>query len=1060
MNETRASLIDYFDLDRHGVVEASAGTGKTYTIERLVLRLLIEEDVTLDQILVVTFTEKATGELKTRLRFMLEDAVRRDDQYSPILKSALDQFDQAPVFTIHGFCQRLLQEFALEHGQDFSVALVDDFELYRTALREIQRKQWRSFFGASLKTVLENAGYNRQTAASWDEKVLEIARRFKPRSGHRLRPDFVPDWWQRIDEIDASWAGQLEIHTIHELHTVVREHKSQRGLQSFDDMIASVEENLDPKNRDAEDLLNSLRTRYRYGIVDEFQDTDPLQWRIFHRIFLDGGRSRLFVVGDPKQAIFGFRGADLPTYLDAAAQMKACHGAAEYPLQVNWRSDPDLLEGLNCIFGEGEWFPRSEGFPYRDVHAPDDDARRTRVENDRTGRPALTLVDLASCDRLKQAQKKYAGFIAHEIVHLLARKSGPLFTFAHKGQPARPLHAGDICILVMKRKEADSITQALDQVAIPYSFYKQTGLWQGEEALHLSILLQALAQADERSWFRKALLTCFFRIKPQELARAPDLPTQHPARQLFQSWLGFGEERAWSALCRSLLEETGLLFQNSTAGAGQRRLANLRTILAAVEQAGHTANLDLLGLIDWLKDRREKREGSDADIQPIDAAAPMVKIMTIHASKGLEFPIVFLAGGFTQRLSGGETNYRDEHGQMVFDLFPADEAKQRVQCEQLSEHRRLLYVAMTRPNFKLYLPRIKKPRRGHQYLGPLGTVLLPALELASPDIKLGPMIVDVVAPEVGLEARGDGREKAADVSPLTSLSSPLRIDGPLFPALDANLGKRRIITRSFTSMARHHLMPTGEGISFGEQTPLVNDEVAAPLDGDDPLRGPIFGDMVHKVLEKIDFVEVGRAETSDDLCRPGAHARKRIDDEIKHNIALLRTRTPLSLLEEACRGQIAQLVWLALRTPLAPLGGPLWQIPQADRLAEIEFLFPETNEPTSTERFITGYMDLLFRKDGCYYLLDWKTNLLPAYTHEQIERSMADSDYCRQYQLYLQAARRWLQRVHGPTFPFLERFAGVFYLYVRGLNGRDDSSGVFFHRPTARDLDLQAVLRS
>src|SRR5207237_3789443 len=141
------------------------------------------------------------------------------------------------------------------------------------------------------------------------------------------------------------WAGQLEIYTIRALHDHLREHKRQRGLQSFDDMIASVEENLDPaRNPEAEGFLSVLRKRYRYGIVDEFQDTDPLQWRIFRRIFLDAGASKLFIVGDPKQAIFAFRGADLPTYLDAAKELQAQFSAAKYPLDINWRSDPDLLD--------------------------------------------------------------------------------------------------------------------------------------------------------------------------------------------------------------------------------------------------------------------------------------------------------------------------------------------------------------------------------------------------------------------------------------------------------------------------------------------------------------------------------------------------------------------------------------------------------------------------------------------------------------------------------------------------------------------------------------------
>jgi exodeoxyribonuclease V beta subunit len=475
-------------------------------------------------------------------------------------------------------------------------------------------------------------------------------------------------------------------------------------------------------------------------------------------------------------------------------------------------------------------------------------------------------------------------------------------------------------------------------------------------------------------------------------------------------------------------------------------------MLTGLEQAGHGLNLDLLGLIDWLKDRRTLRD-VDGDMQPTDSTQPKVKLMTIHASKGLEFPIVFLAGGFTQRLSGGETNYRDEHKKIVFDLSPGDDARARVQAEQLSEHRRLLYVAMTRPIFKLYVPRIMKPRRGNQYLGPLGTILLPALDLASPDIKLGPMIVDVVAPR--WDALAAKVDRPAGISPAPP--TPLTVDGPLFTSIDPGIGKRRIVTRSFSSMARHHLTAIGEGTSFGEQAPAALDETT-PADGDDPLRGPVFGDMVHRVLEEIDFTEVGRASLPEELLRPGTHARKCIDDAIRVSIALLRTRVPIEQLAEACRQQIADLVWLALTTPLSAIGGPLWQVPASDRLTEVEFLYPESTQAGAGERFITGFMDLLFRKDNKYYLLDWKTNLLPGYTRDQIERSMTDSDYRRQYQLYLQAVARWLERVHGARA--LDRFGGVLYLYVRGLNGRDDSSGVYFHRPTARDLDLRAVLSS
>jgi exodeoxyribonuclease V beta subunit len=531
----------------------------------------------------------------------------------------------------------------------------------------------------------------------------------------------------------------------------------------------------------------------------------------------------------------------------------------------------------------------------------------------------------------------------------------------------------------------------------------------------------------------------------------------HPARQLYQAWLGYAENRQWSALCRSLLEDTGLLFRADYDVNADRRATNLRHLLSTLEHIGHGFNLDLQGLLEWLDNRRQQRDANDADLRPVEMGGPKVKIMTIHASKGLEFPIVFLAGGFTQAPVGrGQTVYRDDQGRMVFDLGAENNAQQRIKEEQLSEQRRLLYVALTRPIFKLYIPKIKKPTRGSQFLGPLGSILLPALEQACPD-KLGALIAEIVTPTLA-ESLSKPSEVRIPVAENAAIV-PFHIDGPLFPVLDPNLGKRRIVTRSFSSLTKHHLSMVGEGSSFGEQAPPAEDEAATPLDREDPLRGPVFGDMVHNVLEKINFDEVGRAELPDALWNPGTHARKLIDQEIKPNLPLLRTRTPIDQLEQVCRQQIAHLVWQALHTPLTEIGVRLWQIPQKDRLPEVEFLFPENNDARLEERFITGFMDLLFRIGGKYYLLDWKTNLLPGYARDQIERSMTESDYHRQYRLYLQAVSRWLRRAHGSDDAFHTRFGGVYYLYVRGLNGRDEVTGVYFHRPTRQDLDLNFVLK-
>src|SRR5260370_2456131 len=312
--------------------------------------------------------------------------------------------------------------------------------------------------------------------------------------------------------------------------------KRERGLRSYEDMLALMDQGLDPeRNQGAEVLLKKLRDRFRYAIVDEFQDTDPLQWRIFRRIFVAGGQARLFLVGDPKQAIFGFRGADLPTYLHAVTVLTREHEAAFYPLTTNWRSCPELLHALNHLFQDGNWFP-GEDICYRPVQAPPENEQPNKLISDESGLAALSLVDLTSSDKLVEARKQCARFIAGEIRRLLGDGEKSPVEMSIKGQGRRFLDAGDIAVLIFKHNEAKPLLRALAKEGIPYSYYKQRGLWRSEEAVHLTYLLRALARPDNYQEFHKALMTRFFGLAPQELACAADLPPRHPARQLFLEW--------------------------------------------------------------------------------------------------------------------------------------------------------------------------------------------------------------------------------------------------------------------------------------------------------------------------------------------------------------------------------------------------------------------------------------------------------------------------------------------------------------------------------------------
>ena len=319
----------------------------------------------------------------------------------------------------------------------------------------------------------------------------------------------------------------------------------------------------------ADALCAALRSRFRFAVVDEAQDTDLIQWRIFHRLFVEGTTGqRLFIVGDPKQAIFAFRGADVQAFLAAAKELRTDHHAALYPLDVNWRSCPELLTALNQLFGAGGWFDDT-GIDCTPVRAADEKERPFRIVADRTGRAALSLVDLTGVERIAVARKHMARFIATEVRRLVPEGGLPALDYQAKDK-LLSLQAGDICVLVSKKREAIPILEELRKARIPFTFYKQTGLWQSEAAIHLDYLLKALAAPHDAAAFRQALLTQFFRIAPRELARAAEPGAGHPARAV-PALVRPGDSAALGRAVRRTLD--GERFAVSRAGRGRRGAA-------------------------------------------------------------------------------------------------------------------------------------------------------------------------------------------------------------------------------------------------------------------------------------------------------------------------------------------------------------------------------------------------------------------------------------------------------------------------------------------------------
>jgi exodeoxyribonuclease V beta subunit len=359
----------------------------------------------------------------------------------------------------------------------------------------------------------------------------------------------------------------------------------------------------------------------------------------------------------------------------------------------------------------------------------------------------------------------------------------------------------------------------------------------------------------------------------------------------------------------------------------------------------------------------------------------------------------------------------------------------------MEEQRRLVYVAMTRAQLKLYVPLMAaKPRAKNAAIPALVT---PAL------LRSGLACLDDPLPALG---------KPAAIEPVhvnIAVDKKITAPRPLFPTPDRTMFERRTSIQSFTRLQRHR---RAEVDSFGDFTALASDEaVDAMPAADQPFQGTAFGEMVHHIFERLDFAAAARAESPERL--DDGPARRILDEEIARFVPQFTTRMPADQVAPACRQLVRTLVWNTLRTPLGPLGAPLCDIGADDRLEELEFLVPadELKSKYGAGReswFVTGYMDLVVRWRGKLWLFDWKTNLLPGYTADEIGRAMDEADYHLQYRLYVMALDRWLRRVHGDgeSGGVSERIGGVFYLFVRGMNGRDDSSGVFYVPGSAIDL--------
>lgn len=1075
------------------VLEASAGTGKTYTLEHLVADRVLA-GVPLDRILVVTFTDKAALELRTRIRSLLDRLLTRGDgdlaegpcwildgEARGRLSQARAAMERATIATIHSFCQRVLQESALERRSLFDQTQADARQLFDRA--------WRDLLRGGLAGAPELRGLLREAVEDgWSMEALGGLLE----QAHRERAVLVPDvdgaeahrrrFPAGLDPaaILAGWA-QAKVHAstlraaqarlgpflgllprsafgfaaglealgfdsllkacskegiegdakafadwclgfepaspeavlIHACLGPVRrrleELKAAEGLFDFDDMILRVEEALAGPGGGA--LAARLRERYQVALIDECQDTDAAQWGIFRALFHQDGHE-LVLVGDPKQAIYGFRGGDLPTYLSAKASLTERGRAVD--LDANFRSTEPLLRACERIFAHPDFFTGEVAFHPVTCGRPQlglDDGQGTLL-------PPVRVLRVEELSGGASLWRRVALGLACDLRDLLA--SGA--RFGPEGNRQR-LSNKDVFVLVGKASEGRLMAEALREAGLPCAFFKQKGLFQTPEAGAWLRLLRAIEDPRDRGRLARVLMTPFFGLGLGDLEGIQAVREDHPALQRLRAWGETARRRRFADLVEQVLRESAVAERLLLAEEGERALTNLRHLGELLVRAARERHGDLALLIRQM--RRWARgldfpPGESGDQQRLEGRTDAVQILTLHAAKGLEAPVVAVFAPGKSHASPLR-RFHDASRRRCLQVGAPSKGSAvaaAIEAEEAHEQERLMYVALTRAKARLVVPCFVVD----------STAKATAGQAKHPD---GPLRVLNRVLRPLLEAGGDPDFSVIPLADLEAARPALPPPGPWLPPASAlrmpdldparlRIAARPRRTTSFTALQRR----LEEARAQEPEDPEPDLPGAAP---DGLPRGRQVGTLLHELLEGLD----------PSTLRPEFELWWR-DPGIREPI--LRRAALAGLGPEAGK-EAARRVFLGFTTPL-PLAGTPASLAQVDHLLrEMDFL---TGLPGGDD-FLGGSVDVLFEKEGRAYLLDWKSNGLPDYGPETLEACVAEH-YALQVRIYTLAALRFLGIADGAAYE--QRFGGVLYVFLRGL----PEAGVWTCRPAWADV--------
>ncbi|USH03032.1 exodeoxyribonuclease V subunit beta [Grimontia kaedaensis] len=1172
-------LLDPMSFPLHGqrLIEASAGTGKTFTIAGLYLRLLLghgSEDtahaspLSVDKVLVVTFTEAATQELRDRIRARIHDArlaFSRGHSDDPVIRPLLDevqdysyaerlllqaerQMDEAAIYTIHGFCQRMLTQNAFESGSLFTNEFItDESALRERAVSDYWRRQfyplpkslagvvrgyWESplsllkdistYLSGPLVTIKapdmpenlddlhqENLAKIEEVKGLWREAVADLEALIsgsgvdKRSYSKKSLPNWlseVTDWAscsttsyelpKNLERFSASMLAEktkkgevpahlvfdaidklvanpptlkdaLTANAIRQVRTLLAQEKRRFGWLSFDDLLSQLSSALES---DSEGILaERIRTLYPVAMIDEFQDTDPQQYQIFSDIYAEQPECGLFMIGDPKQAIYAFRGADIFTYIHARRQV-----ADHYNLGTNWRSTAGVVKAVNHVLENAESpFIYNEDIPFTPVaYSPGADERYWEVNGSQQASMTLWLDETADLVSKADYEKQMAHTTASNIREVLMKAQEGKAHFC-KGDKRKPIHAGDIAVLVRTGSEAAKVKIALARQGIASVYLSnRDSVFSSHLAADVQRLLAAVLTPDNERTLRAALASGLFALTASEIDTLNhDEKAWERAVMEFSTYQTVWFTRGVMPMLRQVMQRRGIAERLLCEDNGERALTDLMHLGELLQQASQTLDSHH-ALIRWLADHIDNPNGNSEEQQVrLESERDLVQIVTIHKSKGLEYDLVYLPFACNFRPSD-RPFFHDEDHTPVLSLTEPDFAIEQADKERLAEDLRLIYVALTRAVYGCFigLAPLKDGRKSSGDTGLHKSALGYLIQKGEASDALG-----LVAAVDSLAASCDGIERTAP---------PKVVDGKFEPELaDDDVIEARTfegrIRRDWRLTSYSGLVKQGHSSALPDLPAFDIDAAeeqheesetetdSAPTIFQFP-KGARPGTFLHTLFENVEF---GQDMFSEEVA-----------EMIRHHLLLENY-------DESWIPVLQKLLSDVVSQPLNDEGLMLSEVDEPARLTEMEFVMPverldssrvngliAKHDPLSAQAgelhfdtasgMLKGFIDLVFCWQGRYYVLDWKSNYLgdsPVdYTEEALAGAMADHRYDFQYQIYSLALHRFL-RQRLPDYSPEHHLGGVFYLFVRGIEA-GTRHGIFYTSPSLELLNgLDAI---